>query len=182
MGSAEPNVSAVLFDRDGTLVVDVPYNGDPALVTPMPHALEAVARVRAAGLAVGLVTNQSGIGRGILTHSQVRAVNARIEELLGPFDVQAYCPHTPEQGCGCRKPRPGLIVAACAALGVDPASAVVVGDIGADVDAARAAGSASVLVPTQETLAAEIEAAPLVAPDLAEAVRLLLASRAEARR
>ena len=95
---------AVLFDRDGTLVVDVPYNGDPALVVPMPGAREAIALVRAAGLPIGVVSNQSGIARGIVTAEQVEAVNAAVDALLGGFDVWRICPHGPDDGCDCRKP------------------------------------------------------------------------------
>jgi len=172
---ATPAVRAVLFDRDGTLVQDVPYNGDPKLVQPMPGAAAALARVRAAGLATGVVSNQSGIARGLLSPADVAAVNARVAELLGDFDTWQVCPHGPEQGCGCRKPAPGLVIAAAAELGITPAQCVVVGDIGADVEAATAAGAGSVLVPTPATLPAEVAAAPRVAVDLGEAIDLLLA-------
>lgn len=170
--------AAVLFDRDGTLVVDVPYNGDPALVEPMPGAVAAVQAVRDAGVPVGVVSNQSGIARGIVTAEQVAAVNARVDELFGGFDTWQVCPHGPEDGCACRKPAPGLVLRAAEALGVDAASAVVIGDIGADTGAARAAGARSVLVPTPVTRVDEVAAAPVTAPDLAEAVRLALAGRA----
>ena len=112
--------AAVLFDRDATLIVDVPYNGDPAAVRPMPGALDAVAAVRAAGVPIGVVSNQSGIARGLLTAVQVEAVNARVDALFGGFDTWQYCPHGPEDGCDCRKPKPGLVLRAAAALGVDP--------------------------------------------------------------
>lgn len=164
--------AAVLFDRDGTLVEDVPYNGDPRLVKPMPGARDAVARLRALGVRVGVVTNQSGIGRGWLTAGQVRSVHTRMEQLLGPFDDLRYCPHTPEDGCDCRKPAPGMVLDACAALGVRAADTVVIGDIGADVQAARAAGATGVLVPTPRTRSEEVAAAPLLAGDLTTAVRL----------
>src|SRR5215213_205397 len=98
--------AAVLFDRDGTLVVDVPYNGDPARVEPMPQAREALMRVRAAGLRVGVVSNQSGVARGLLTPVQVDAVNLRVDALLGPLGPFEVCPHGPEDGCDCRKPAP----------------------------------------------------------------------------
>ncbi|MEU5576819.1 HAD family hydrolase [Streptomyces huasconensis] len=166
--------AAVLFDRDGTLVVDVPYNGDPALVRLMPSAREAVDAVRAAGLPVGVVSNQSGVARGLLTRAQVEAVRRRVDELLGPFQVWAVCPHGPDDGCRCRKPAPGLVLAACARLGVPAARTTVIGDIGADMTAARAAGARGVLVPTPVTRAEEIEAADTVAPDLLTAVRLAL--------
>jgi histidinol-phosphate phosphatase family protein len=170
--------TAVLFDRDGTLVVDVPYNGDPDRVVPMPGAIDAVALVRAAGLPVGVVSNQSGIARGIVTREQVDAVNARVDALFGGFDTWQVCPHGPEDGCDCRKPAPGMVLRAAAALGIDPAGAVVIGDIGADVGAARAAGGRAVLVPTPVTRAEEVAAAGAVAPDLTEAVRLALAGEA----
>jgi histidinol-phosphate phosphatase family protein len=167
-------LKAVLFDRDGTLVVDVPYNGDPALVRPLPGAVEAVGEARAAGLPVGVVTNQSGLARGSFTPGQLAAVHARIEELFGAFDVWAVCPHGPEDGCDCRKPAPGSVRGAAERLGVEPGACALIGDIGADVDAARAAGAQGLLVPTAETRTREIAAAPIVCRDLGTAVALLL--------
>lgn len=167
-------VRAVLFDRDGTLVHDVPYNGDPTLVRPVAGAREVVAAVRTAGLHVGVVTNQSGLARGLLTRSQVDAVNRRVDELVGPFETWQVCPHAPQDHCVCRKPEPGLVLVAAAVLGVDPREVAVVGDIGADVEAARSAGALGVLVPTPATRREEVADAPLVAPDLASAVALLL--------
>jgi HAD superfamily hydrolase (TIGR01662 family) len=165
---------AVLLDRDGTLVVDVPYNGDPARVVPMPGARAALDRLRGAGLSLGVISNQSGIARGLITPDHVEHVAARIEELLGPIETWVVCPHGPEDGCRCRKPAPGLVVQAAEALGVDPADCVVIGDIGSDVEAARAAGARAILVPTGVTRREEIEAAPEVAPDLERAVDLVL--------
>jgi HAD superfamily hydrolase (TIGR01662 family) len=169
-----PPARAVLFDRDGTLVHDVPYNGDPDLIDPVRGAEDAVRRLRGAGLQVGLVSNQSGIGRGLLTEEQVHAVNARLQELVGGLDTLQHCPHAPEDGCPCRKPGPLLVLRAAAELGVPPHECVVVGDIGADVDAARASGARSVLVPAPRTRAEEVVAAELVAPDLTAATHLVL--------
>jgi D-glycero-D-manno-heptose 1,7-bisphosphate phosphatase len=172
------DVRAVLFDRDDTLIRDVPrYNGDPGLVQPIPGAAQAVARVRAAGLPVGIVSNQSGIGRGFVDHMQVQRVNARVDQLVGPFDTWQYCPHAPEDGCACRKPAPGLVVRAAEALGVPAHQAVLIGDIGSDVQAAQAAGAVGILVPSSRTLRGEILDAPLVAWSLAEAVGIVLAAR-----
>lgn len=168
-------VRAVLFDRDGTLIRDVPYNGDPERVRPMPGAADAVRAVRDAGLPTAVVSNQSGVARGLLDMDAVRAVNARTEALLGPLGPWLVCPHGPDDGCACRKPRPGLVLRAAALLGVAPAECVVIGDIGADVGAARAAGAAAVLVPTAVTRPEEVRAAPAVAADLPAAVRLVLA-------
>ena len=169
-----PTADAVLFDRDGTLVVDVPYNGDPAAVVPVPGAREALDRLRAAGVRVALVTNQSGVGRGLITRAQADSVNARVVDLLGPFDAVLVCPHRPDDGCDCRKPQPGLIRKAAAEIGVDPTRCTVVGDIGSDVAAATAAGARPILVPTAVTRVEEAEAAPTVVANLAAAVDLVL--------
>lgn len=167
------SVSAVLFDRDGTLVHDVPYNGDPAKVDPVATARPALDRLRRAGIPVGVVSNQSGIARGLLTPADVDAVNARLDELVGPIGVWAWCPHGEADGCACRKPAPGLVLEAARRLGVDPGACAVVGDIAADLGAARAAGAVGVLVPTPATRPAEVEAAELVAADLLDALDLL---------
>ncbi|MDA0568030.1 HAD family hydrolase, partial [Streptomonospora sp. S1-112] len=172
-------VKAVLFDRDGTLVHDVPYNAEPGKVRPVEGAREALDRVRAAGLRLGVVSNQSGVARGLITPDQLQEVNAAVEARLGPFDVWCVCPHGEADGCDCRKPRPGLVHQAAAALGVDPAECVVIGDIGADMAAARAAGARGILVPNGRTRPEETAAAPETAPHLAAAVRRVL--RAEAR-
>ncbi|MGY1773637.1 HAD-IIIA family hydrolase [Blastococcus sp. SYSU D00813] len=167
----------VLFDRDGTLVRDYPYNGDPALVKPVPGAREAVDALRARGVRVGVVSNQSGVARGLITREQVDACMARLEELLGPFDTVQYCPHGPDDGCSCRKPAPGMVKAACAELGVEPARCVVIGDIAADVDAAEAAGAVGIMVPTPVTRRSEVAAARHVSATLTEAVDGVLAGQ-----
>jgi HAD superfamily hydrolase (TIGR01662 family) len=175
-----PTPAAVLLDRDGTLIADVPYNGDPNLVEPLPGAPEALERLRASGCSVALVTNQSGIGRGLLRREQVEAVNARVEELLGPFDAVRYCPHLPEDHCECRKPAPGMLLDVARELGVAPERCAMVGDIGADVEATLAAGMRAVLVPTARTRRTEVASAPEVAGTLDEAVDRLLGVRAAA--
>jgi len=167
----------VLFDRDGTLVRDFPYNGDPDWVRPVDGAKEALDRLRRRGVRVGVVSNQSGVARGLITRDDVEACNTRLEELLGPFDVIRYCPHGPDDGCPCRKPAPGMVVDACAVLGVDPARCVVVGDVAADVDAATAAGAIGILVPTPVTRKSEVAAANSVVATLTDAVDDVLAGR-----
>jgi HAD superfamily hydrolase (TIGR01662 family) len=164
----------VLVDRDGTLVHDVPYNGDPSRVQPMAGARSALDRLRAHGIRLAVVSNQSGVARGLIAAGDVEAVNLRVEGLLGPFDGWYVCPHDETDGCECRKPAPGLLKWACADLGVDPSRAVMVGDIGADVAAGEAAGVSAVLVPTVATRPEEVAAAPRVADDLADAVTGIL--------
>ena len=148
---------AVIFDRDGTIVVDVPYNGDPNAVQPAPGIERALARLRAAGLPLGVVSNQSGVARGLITIEQVEAVNRRIEELLGPFQAWVYCPHGPQDACECRKPKPKMILDAAHAMGVDPACCIVVGDKQSDVEAARNAGATALYVDSARGVAEAIE-------------------------
>jgi HAD superfamily hydrolase (TIGR01662 family) len=167
----------VLFDRDGTLVHDVPYNGDPARVRPVVGARTALDRLRAAGIKVGVVTNQSGVATGRITPDQLQAVNDRVAELLGPFDTWQTCPHDRNAGCPCRKPAPGMVKEACHAVGVPPEHCVVVGDIGSDVEAATAAGAVGVLVPTAATRVEEMAAAGWVASSLTGAVEEIMAGR-----
>jgi histidinol-phosphate phosphatase family protein len=174
-GPAPP--AAVLLDRDGTLIEDRPYDADPARVVPMPGARPALDRLRRAGVRLAVVSNQSGVGRGLISARELAAVNRRVEELLGPLGPWLVCLHAPEDGCDCRKPAPGLVLQAAERLGVAPADCVVVGDIGADVEAARAAGARAVLVPTPKTRGEELLAAPATARDLGGAVDLLLGAR-----
>jgi HAD superfamily hydrolase (TIGR01662 family) len=166
----------VLFDRDGTLVHDVPYNGDPAAVRPVDGAREVLDALRARGVLLGVVTNQSGIARGLLSAADVEAVDAEVERLLGPFDSWQVCPHEESDRCTCRKPAPGMILSAARELDVAPWECAVVGDIEADVLAARAAGALGVLVPTRATLPDEVDRSrPLVATSLAGAIDLMRA-------
>jgi histidinol-phosphate phosphatase family protein len=176
---AQRPIAAVLLDRDGTIVRDVPYNGEPQLVEPMPGARAALDRLRAAGIKLGVITNQSGVARGRLTMPQVSAVNARVDELLGPFGDWQVCPHGDEDGCSCRKPQPGMVRAAARRLGVPVERCVVVGDTGADVAAAQAAGAGAVLIPNEVTRPEEIAAAPVVFARLADAVTALLGNAEE---
>ncbi|MBV8490521.1 MAG: HAD family hydrolase [Candidatus Eremiobacteraeota bacterium] len=139
-------IRAVLFDRDETLVVDVPFNGDPERVEAAPNARAALDRLRAAGLKLAVVSNQSGVGRGLLTMEQVDAVNRRVDELLGPFDGFFVCPHSPDDACECRKPKPKLIRDAALALNVDPGECIVVGDRDSDIAAAHNAGAEGIKI------------------------------------
>jgi histidinol-phosphate phosphatase family protein len=168
-------VAAILVDRDGTIVRDVPYNRDPALVQPMPGARQALQRARAHGLRIAVVSNQSGVGAGRITPAELSAVNDRIEALLGPFDDWQLCVHSVAERCECRKPRPAMVRAAADALGVDVGACVLIGDVAADVQAARAAGATGVLVPTPATRTEDLRSTRLVFPDIGAAVDEVLA-------
>ncbi|MQM25633.1 HAD-IIIA family hydrolase [Glycomyces albidus] len=172
-----PPVEAVLFDRDDTLIKNIPALADPDLVEPMPGALAATARLRALQIPIGVVTNQSAIAKGLLDEAALEAVNERVDKLLGPFGAWEVCPHRAEDCCACRKPSPAMVARAAARLGARPERCVMIGDIGADVEAALAAGARAILVPTERTRPEEIAAArrrAAVARDLAEAVNLAL--------
>jgi HAD superfamily hydrolase (TIGR01662 family) len=173
-GAASSTPRAVLFDRDGTLIEDVPYLADPQRVRPMPGARRTLNQLRRRGVAVGVVSNQSGVARGLIAMDELERVNARVESLLGPFDTWQICPHAPDARCSCRKPEPGLVTAAASELGLAPHECLMIGDIGSDVDAALAAGARAVLVPRPNTKVDEIDHAHLVAavaPTLRSAVR-----------
>ena len=172
------DVAAVLFDRDGTLIHDVPYNGDPGRVEPVEGARRALDRLRTAGLRIGIVSNQSGIARGLLTRADADRVNARIGRTARTVRRRHRLRARPRSdGCACRKPQPGMVLEAAAELGVPVERCVVVGDIGSDVDAARLAGATPILVPNAATRREEIMAAPAVAGDLETAVDLILGGR-----
>lgn len=141
-----------MLDRDGTIVIDVPYNGNPDLVAPAPGARVALARLRGAGLLLAVVSNQSGVGRGLISASDVERVNRRVDDILGPFDGWFYCPHAPDEGCECRKPRPGLLLKAAHQMGIGAHEIVVLGDKESDMEAARNAGMRGILINGARTL------------------------------
>jgi len=173
LGRRRSATRAVLLDLDGTLVREVPYNRDPDAVEPMPYAREALDLLRDAGIQLAVVANQSGIGRGLLTEPEAAAVNARVEELLGPFDAWALCPHGPLDGCICRKPRPGLVHEAARLLGLRPEDCVVAGDVVGDVLAARKAGAHPMMITPRKLKDAGL-GPDHWAPDLAAAARIIL--------
>ncbi len=138
--------AALFVDRDGTLVHDVPYNGDPEQARLVPGAARALRWVRDAGIPTVVITNQSGVAQGLHTEDDVRAVHDRMRRLLqlegADVDGLYYCPHHPEHGgpCDCRKPQPGLLLRAMRELEIDAAESLMIGDAQRDLDAAHAAG------------------------------------------
>lgn len=136
------------LDRDGTLIRDTDYPRDPALVELLPGAADALKQLRRHGYALVVVSNQSGIGRGLITPGEAAAVHERFVGLLADhgitLDGAYYCPHTPDDGCGCRKPAPGLLVRAAKELGLDIARSVMIGDKASDVEAGESVGCRAV--------------------------------------
>lgn len=147
---------AIFFDRDGVLIEDSHYVGSVAEVRVIPGAAEAVRRARAAGYAVVVVTNQSGVARGLFPEAQVAAIHTHIETETGlTFDRWEHCPHHPDgtvaeftTDCDCRKPKPGMLRRAAAALDLDLSRSWIIGDRASDLEAGYAAGCRAILVRT----------------------------------
>jgi histidinol-phosphate phosphatase family protein len=148
---------AVFLDKDGTLVEDVPYNVDPTRIVLVKHALPALRRMHAAGYELFIVSNQSGVARGLFPESALVAVEARLRQLLARAHVPLagffYCPHHPNAAvaqyaipCDCRKPAPGLILRAAQQHAIDLARSWVIGDILDNVEAGRRAGCETVMI------------------------------------
>jgi len=141
---------AVFLDRDGTLIHDVGYISDPADVRLVPAAADALRALRDAGFRLVVISNQSGLGRGLVTQEQADAVHRRFVEELeragAQIDAAYYCPHAPDEDCRCRKPLPGLILDAARELGLDLARSVMVGNSEVDVSAGEAAGARAILL------------------------------------
>jgi histidinol-phosphate phosphatase family protein len=156
---------AAFLDRDGTLIVDEHYLADPARVRLRPGAARAVARLNAAGLPVVVVTNQSGIARGLLTGDDYARVHARFVALLADegahVDAAYHCPHHPEYGvaCACRKPGLALFQQAASEHAIDLARSAYVGDKLRDVLPAARTGGLGVLVPAPDTPFGDVERA-----------------------
>ncbi|MFD8708473.1 HAD-IIIA family hydrolase [Kitasatospora sp. NPDC059648] len=146
-GTADGPSGAVLFGRDGTLIQDVACNGDPAMVHPMAGVRAALSALRGAGFAVGVLSNQPAVARGVIGRGQVEAVQARAEALLGPIDLWAVCPHGSHDDCACHMPAPGLVAAACRALGLPPSRVTVIGCDETVIAAALAVGAHAIRVP-----------------------------------
>lgn len=142
----------VFLDRDGTLIVERHYLGDPDGVELENGAAQGLRQIQALGYMLIVVSNQSGIGRGLLTEAQVAAVNARAEALLHEEGVEVrawyHCPHTSAKACGCRKPAPGMINSARSDHAIDMSRSLVVGDKDIDLVLSRSAGLQGHLVRT----------------------------------
>jgi D-glycero-D-manno-heptose 1,7-bisphosphate phosphatase len=142
----------VLLDRDGTINEEDGYVLAPNQLRLIPGAAEAIRDLRGLGLGIVVLTNQSPVGRGWITPAQLDAIHLRLRALLhdagADVDAIEHCPHAPDDGCGCRKPRTGMVERAAAELGFDPGEAFVVGDHARDVAMGRAVGARTILVMT----------------------------------
>jgi len=142
----------VFLDRDGTVIAEKHYLGDPAGVSILPGATAGLRRLRDLGYRLVILTNQSGVGRGYFRQEDVDAVHARLGALLADEGVRLdgiyFCPHRPEDHCACRKPNPGLVHSACRDLDLDCNSSIMIGDKASDIELGRRCGMRTVLVAT----------------------------------
>lgn len=181
----------MFLDRDGVLIDDPGYLGDPDLLVVLTGVPAALRSLSAAGFALAVVSNQAGVARGFYTEQAVHAVNARLSALLEEEEVPPIrfyvCPHHPDftGPCPCRKPAVGLLEQATAELGIDPARSWLVGDHVSDVQAAWAFGVEPILVLTghgaQEAARLPAGTRVTVATDLAAAAEVILAGRVAGR-
>jgi D-glycero-D-manno-heptose 1,7-bisphosphate phosphatase len=136
--------AAAFLDRDGVINVDHGYIHRPEDFELLPGTLEALRQLKAAGYLLIIVTNQSGIGRGYYSESDLAALHGHMKELLAregvKLDAIYYCPHRPDERCSCRKPLPGLIQRALDELAVDASRSFIVGDKPSDIAAGAAGG------------------------------------------
>jgi histidinol-phosphate phosphatase family protein len=148
-------MKAVFLDRDGTVIVDKGYLSDPAGVELEPGVAETLARFQDGGFGLFIISNQSGIGRGLMTREQSDAVHNRTLAMLAMANVAItgtyICPHAPWDECQCRKPSPWLLQQAAREHGIDFSQSFMVGDKKSDVDVGRAVGCRTVLYARRET-------------------------------
>ncbi len=170
---------AVFFDRDGTLMEEVHYCGDPARVRVFPGVPEALRKLKEAGFRTFVITNQSGIGRGLITEAQYHAVQ---QELLrqagaGLIDAAYFCADPPAVPSTRRKPKPGMVLEAAADYDIDLARSYFIGDQGADIECGQRAGARTILVLTG--YGAEQDSHPdFTAHDITRAVEIVLSGAA----
>jgi D-glycero-D-manno-heptose 1,7-bisphosphate phosphatase len=152
----------VILDRDGVLNVEAPDRGyvlEPEQFHWLPGALFGLATLRRGGVRISVATNQSAVGRGLMSLEQLESVHERMQSDAaaqgGALDAVLFCPHPPQANCACRKPAPGLIHAAMSGSGVNPAESLVVGDDLRDLEAAQRAGVSAALVRTGKGLETE---------------------------
>jgi len=177
--------AAVFLDRDSTVIEDMEFSVDPARIRALPGAVEGMRRLQEAGYPLVLITNQSGVARGLFTEEGLRAFHDRLRAWLAERGVRIeavyHCPHYPNgkvpeytRKCACRKPEPGMILAAARDLGLDLTRSWMIGDRDCDTGAGRNAGCRTILV---KTAIAPVELTPrpdFIAEGIAEAAEIIL--------
>jgi HAD superfamily hydrolase (TIGR01662 family) len=162
---------AVFFDRDGTLMEEVHYCADPALVKVYPGVPEALAKLKQAGFRIFIITNQAGIGRGLMTLEQYHAVQQEFLRQAGASSIDAsyFCPDAPGAASPRRKPEPGMVLEAAAEFEIDLPNSWFIGDKSADIECGRRAGTRTILVLTGYAGAEEAALSAWATPDFSRA-------------
>lgn len=170
----------MLLDRDGTLIVERHYLARVEDVELLPAAARGLRLLSHVGLGLAVLTNQSGLSRGYFDQTTLNAIHAHLRRLLADEGVSLagiyVCPHAPDDGCDCRKPRPGLAHRSAEELNFDPATSFVIGDKPCDIELGRRLGAATFLVRTGYGAIAEQEGAQAdyVVDDLLAAAHIIL--------
>lgn len=178
-------IDLIVLDRDGVINEDsVDYIKSPSEWTPLPGSIEAIAELTRAGFTIVVVSNQSGIGRGLFTLGDLEAIHGKMEHTVaeagGRLAGIYFCPHRPDELCDCRKPRTGLLERVIDDFGVSLAGVPLIGDKAADLELARRVEARPILVLTgygQEAASEATEAGVEIHADLAAAARALIAER-----
>ncbi|MBV6285454.1 D-glycero-beta-D-manno-heptose 1,7-bisphosphate 7-phosphatase [Pseudomonas aegrilactucae] len=176
----------LILDRDGVINQDSDaYIKSLDEWIPIPGSIEAIAQLSKAGWTVAVATNQSGIARGYYSLATLDAMHARLRTLVaeqgGEVGLIVYCPHGPDEGCACRKPKPGMLHAIANHYAVDLAGVWFVGDSKGDLQAARTVDAQPVLVKTgkgEQTLSKGVPEATLIFDDLASIASALIHKQA----
>jgi len=164
IGAPSPD-NVVILDRDGTIVVDRGYLANPDGLEFLPGASEALRWLWDHGYRLVVITNQSGVGRGLFSIDRVEAMNARLQAMIERAGAKLtkiyFCPHTPEANCACRKPNLALMEQAASELNFDPRRSVVIGDKESDIEFGHRAGARTIFICGEEP-----QASPRFAPNV----------------
>ena len=168
----------VILDRDGTIVVDRHYLGDPEELQFLPGAVTGLRKLYSMGCKLIVITNQSGIGRGILTLEQVKRVNAGLEMMMdtigAPLTDTYFCPHAPDAGCDCRKPGTALLLRAALDHDFEPTQAIIIGDKGSDIEMGHRVNAGTILVMGNQFSTAQHSKPDVIVRDLNEAAQWVM--------
>jgi D-glycero-D-manno-heptose 1,7-bisphosphate phosphatase len=176
-------LSAVFLDRDGVINENrEDYVKSVDELKFLPGSVQAISRLTTAGFRVIIISNQQGVGRGLIQHDTLEQINDVLHAELASVGSEIsgiyYCPHLKEENCACRKPKPGLLLQAAKDLGFDVSDSVFVGDSAGDMEAGQAAGCQTILVLSGKTLAHQVEGLKAhpdhIVPTLSDAADLIL--------
>ncbi|WP_129715853.1 HAD-IIIA family hydrolase [Pedobacter sp. SYP-B3415] len=179
---------AIFLDKDGTLIHDVPYNVDPSLIRLSEHTIEGLRLFQESGFALIVISNQSGVARGLFPVEALEGVERRLRELLLAegicLDDFIFCPHHPEGvvpaytcDCACRKPKPGMILLAARRHKIDLSRSWMIGDILDDAEAGKRSGCQSVVISNgneDQWIPGPYREPDLIVPSLNEAARIII--------